>query len=78
VIVATMDGNASLYGPALQLHYDEEAVSQRVFEQVLSNVSEEKVAEKLTSEAKFDPDIWVVEIEDPKNRCFIENLIENP
>ncbi|WND03737.1 DUF1491 family protein [Temperatibacter marinus] len=31
------------------------------------NLSEKEIDEKISKERRYDPDVWVVEIEDPKN-----------
>ncbi|MDB5643890.1 MAG: uncharacterized protein JWN07_3207, partial [Hyphomicrobiales bacterium] len=30
------------------------------------------VEEKMAREMKFDPDLWLIEVEDPKGRCFLD------
>ena len=36
---------------------------------------EAKVEERLTRELRFDPDVWIVEVEDRAGRHFLENLV---
>ena len=61
-----------LYGPAPQSDYGEEGVSQRQFECLLETATSDDIAEKIARERSFDPDIWVIEIEDREGRTFIE------
>lgn len=53
-----------LYAPALQTSYDPSSNSDgRRFEKRLHAENQSSVDQFLTSEKRFDPDIWVVEIE---------------
>ena len=65
VVVATMDGRAR--------------VSQRSFDpmtgertwMILAEGSEAEVEEAVRRQRSFDPDLWVVEVEDPKGRDLL-------
>lgn len=63
IIVA--GGSASLYGPAPQTELSGEADGRdsRLFELIL-DADEEQIEARLSRERGFDPDIWIVEIED--------------
>lgn len=55
-------GNIALYGPAPQTSYDQAKPDERYFSAL--NVEDDAALEKrLERERRFDPDIWVVEIE---------------
>jgi hypothetical protein len=69
VKVARMDRSADLYGPAPQSFFDE-ASPDRLFEQVMAAEPEFEVDARLASERKFDPDCWIVEIEDREGRSW--------
>ena len=58
------DGNQALYGPAPQSEMTDEltSIEDRMFE-LLQTSSAEEVATRLEKEKRFDPDIWVIEIE---------------
>lgn len=60
-------GQVDLYGPAPQSIVTEEQLDRdsRLFELILSGLDAD-IDTKLNSERKFDPDIWIVEIEDAK------------
>src|SRR5215475_3203854 len=61
-----LDGTADLFGPAPQSAFDEAHPSDRDFTGSLGKeaVPESKVEERLTREIRFDPDAWIVEVED--------------
>jgi hypothetical protein len=73
VKVALLNGNAVLYGPAPQTAYDESRPVERVFAPTSPEpVAEAIVEERLTKEIRFDPDVWIVEIEDRAGRHFLD------
>jgi hypothetical protein len=57
------DGLETLYGPAPQSFFDEEQSGERFFEVKLERQEPEKVRELLDKERRFDPDLWIVELE---------------
>ncbi|HEY0330409.1 MAG TPA: DUF1491 family protein [Rhodopseudomonas sp.] len=73
VKLALLDGNALLYTPAPQTAYDDSRPIERVFAaSTPSPVAEQTIEERLTREIRFDPDVWIVEIEDKKGRHFLD------
>ncbi|MBR1222634.1 DUF1491 family protein [Bradyrhizobium sp. U87765 SZCCT0131] len=73
VKVALLDGSALLFTPAPQTAYDNSRPVERVFTPLSSApVPEAEVEERLTKEIRFDPDVWIVEIEDREGRHFLE------
>ncbi|MEP0519680.1 MAG: DUF1491 family protein [Hyphomicrobiales bacterium] len=65
VKIVQQDGKVDLYGPAPQSLMTEEALHQdsRLFE-LLQSGGEAEIDTKLSREQEFDPDIWIIEIED--------------
>lgn len=63
VIRRTRMGELELYGPAPQTSYEEARPSERRFAHTLTTAEEEAVEQRLSREMRFDPDVWVVEIE---------------
>jgi len=57
------DGLETLYGPAPQSLFDDETSGERLFEQRLTREEPDRVREMLERERKFDPDLWIVELE---------------
>ena len=69
VKVALLDGNALLFTPAPQTAYDESRPADRMFTQSTPQpVAEQAVEDRLAKEIRFDPDVWIVEIEDRAGR----------
>lgn len=71
MVTTKLDGLSSLWGPAPQSLYDEEMRGTRKFEVLLENVADADISPRIASEAKFDSDIWVVEIEDKQGQDFL-------
>ena len=72
-----LDGTAELFAPAPQAVFDEAHPSDRAFTRSLGEapVPEAKVEERLAREIRFDPDVWIVEIEDRAGRHFLDTLV---
>ena len=73
VKVALLDGNAMLYAPAPQTVYDDSRPIERIFTATSPQpMPESSVEARLAKELKFDPDAWIVEIEDRAGRHFLD------
>lgn len=73
VKLALLDGRAVLFTPAPQSAYDESRQSERAFVSAATEPQpDQMVEERLSKEVRFDPDIWIVEIEDRAGRHFLE------
>lgn len=73
VKIALMDGTALLFVPAPQSSYDDSRPIERVFTQSPPTaVDEQTVEARLTKEISFDPDVWIIEIEDKTGRHFLD------
>ena len=72
--VNRLDGTADLYGPAAKLHFSERKPTERLFSPVYTDgpVAETEIDAKLLRERNFDPDLWVVEVEDRDGRHFLD------
>lgn len=72
--VARLDGTASLYGPAPA---GLEESRDRSFVAVLGHapLPDEKVEAHLARQFDFDPDIWIVEVEDRAGRHFLDDWL---
>lgn len=73
VRVDRLDGSSALYGPAPQSELAEAGVDRlwrRMHdEDAIDNAS---VEERLRRELKFDPDIWIVDVDDREGRHFLD------
>lgn len=56
-------GEGWLYAPAPQTSYDSERPDERLFAEVLHTQDEEEIARRIEREMRFDPDLWVLELE---------------
>ena len=75
--VDRLDGSAVLYGPAPQTAFDDEQPADRMFTAVLGGgapVADADIEARLAREIKFDPDLWIVEVEDRAGRHFLDRL----
>ncbi len=62
IVVRDRFGHVRLFGPAAQASYDETRPSERRFTVLVEN-EQDKIDARLQRERRFDPDLWVVEIE---------------
>ena len=73
VKLALLDGNAMLYIPAPQTVYDDSRPIERFFVPISKDpIPEASVEERLVKEIRFDPDAWIVEVEDRAGRHFLD------
>jgi hypothetical protein len=73
VKVATLDGNAMLYVPAPQTFYDDSRPIERFFLPIATQaLPEQAVEDRIAKELRFDPDAWIVEIEDKAGQHFLD------
>lgn len=72
VIVDRLDRTADLYGPAPQTAFADTRPSDRLFQALMEKTAREEVDARLASELRFDPDLWIVEVEDRDGRSFLD------
>ena len=78
IIINRLDGTAVLYGPAPQSAFDDAQPAERIFTAALgaaAPVPEAEVEARLARETRFDPDIWIVEIEERAGRHFLDHVV---
>jgi hypothetical protein len=64
ICVDRLDGSADLYGPAPQASFDADA-PDRLFQRLTGDgATPADVAARLEKELRFDPDAWVIDVED--------------
>ncbi|MBV9347713.1 MAG: DUF1491 family protein [Pseudolabrys sp.] len=74
--VARPDGTAVVYGPAPQSAFDDARPSGRAFVPVAgaqAPVADQAAEDYLAKQIKFDPDVWIVEVEDRAGRHFLDD-----
>jgi hypothetical protein len=75
--ISRLDGTAQVFGPAPQTAFDEARPADRAFVRSLKNeaASEADAEAYLARQIKFDPDIWIVEVEDRSGRNFLDTVV---
>jgi hypothetical protein len=76
VLVDHRDGRVDLYGPAPQSVFGDDTQTDRLFSQLARDVSEEAARLRMAREIDFDPDLWLLDIEDKEGRPFLEIVQE--
>lgn len=72
LVVDRLDGTSDFYAPAPQSFFDDSRPADRLFERVVDGASAPDIAERIERETRFDPDIWIVAVEDRQGRAFLE------
>lgn len=72
LIVRSGDGGVDLYGPAPQSVFAEARPSERLFLRLAEAVSEDEARRLIEREVRFDPDLWVIDIDDREKRTFVD------
>jgi hypothetical protein len=77
VKINRLDGTAELYGPAPQSAFDDVRPAERAFSACLAGqpAAEADIETYLAREVRFDPDVWIVEVEDRTGRNFLDNIV---
>jgi hypothetical protein len=74
VRICRLDGTSDLFGPAPQSAVDASRGADRSFTPCLAAqpAPDAAVDAYLAREVKFDTDVWIVEVEEPKGRNFLD------
>ena len=73
-----LDGSGLLYGPAPQAAFDEAQPMDRLFTVVVGRggpAPEAEIEARLLREIRYDPDVWIVEVEDRNGRNFLDSAL---
>jgi len=72
-----LDGTAELFGPAPQSAADDGWPTDRAFMSCLKTFPalEEDSEAYLVKEIRFDPDVWIIEVEDRQGRNFLDDIV---
>ena len=71
LIVTNSRGGSRLYGPAPQSLYDEGATSRRFIALNAEDWDGLQVQTMLDKQRRFDPDLWLVDVDDRDGRHFL-------
>ena len=72
VVVDRLDQTVDLYGPAPQSAFIDSRPADRLFQLLMSGAERLDIDRRLADELRFDPDIWIVEVEDRGGRAFLD------
>jgi hypothetical protein len=77
VRIDRLDGTSDLYAPAPQTAFDEAQPPDRAFVAALRDGPRphEEAEKYLEKQLRFDPDIWIVEVEDRQGRSFLDRVV---
>jgi hypothetical protein len=77
VKIDRLDGTADLFGPAPQTEFDEARPGDRAFIGCLKAQPrpDEEIEKYVLRQIDFDPDIWIVEVEDRQGRNFLDRVV---
>ncbi len=74
VKVDRLDGTADLFAPAPQSAFEDASPADRAFIQSMAGKPAADVEAYLVREIRFDPDVWIVEVEDREGRHFLHTV----
>jgi hypothetical protein len=77
VRIVRLDGTSDLFGPAPQSAFEEARTSPRAFAPSLARQTalDADIETYLARQLKFDPDLWIVEVEDRDGRNFLDVIV---
>jgi len=74
VRISRLDGTSDLFGPAPQSAFDAVPAGERMFSPSIAEqpAPDAAIETYLAREIKFDPDIWIIEVDDRAGRNFLD------
>ena len=78
VKIDRLDGTVDLFGPAPQSAFEDSQPADRAFVACLKEQPgpNEAAESYIASQIRFDPDIWIVEVEDRAGRNFLDRIVK--
>jgi hypothetical protein len=72
-----LDGTAELFAPAPQSAFADAQPLDRAFSRCLAGqpVPDAEAEAYLARQVRFDPDVWIVEVEDRAGRNFLDRVV---
>lgn len=76
IVIDRLDGTGTLYGPASQSTYGD-SPSDRAFSRAhkAETLPRDEIEKRLEREISFDPDCWIVEVEERQGRHFLDSIV---
>jgi len=76
VVWRNAQNQLSLFGPAPQVFMvDSDAINDRRFELLISNATDDDIDQRIDKETRYDPDLWLVELEGAQLPLQLSDLI---
>lgn len=77
VRISRLDGTGDLYGPAPQTAFDKSHPVDRAFSPCFKQqpVAEPEIEAYLARQIRFDPDVWIIEVEDRAGRHMLDYVV---
>jgi hypothetical protein len=77
VKIDRLDGTVELYGPAPQTAFEDSHPPDRAFVACLKSqpAAAADAESYLQKQLRYDPDIWIVEVEDKAGRNFLDRVV---
>lgn len=72
IVIDRLNGTGDLYGPAPQSLFDGARPADRAFQRLLTAQPGFEISARLERERKFDPDLWIIGIDDHEGRTFFD------
>ena len=72
ILVDRLNGRVDLYGPAPQTAFGDEGPADRLFSLFMEGEIAASAQARMEQELRFDPDLWLIEIEDKQGRPFVD------
>jgi hypothetical protein len=73
--ISKPDRTASLYGPAPQTAFEDAQPAERMFSMILGGAPDADIEARIVREIRFDPDVWIIEVEDRAGRNFLDSNV---
>ena len=75
--ISRLDGTGELYGPAPQSAFDDSRPVDRAFSPCfkVQPVSDAEIESYLGRQIRFDPDLWVIDVEDRAGRHMLDYVV---
>jgi hypothetical protein len=75
VKLSRLDGTAELFGPAPQTAFESRPAT-RAFSRCVAAKPDADIEAYLAREIRFDPDVWIIEVEDRGGRRFLDDVVD--